>query len=997
MLHQLKSRRFGKTGKRVLSAVLCAAVVSGAPVSAFASSSSSVSPSCDEAYYGTLDYYGNLTDGGVVKSYRLNGVSTIHDYGTYDKVINMTDSVKPTISGGKVTFDFSNDKDKPDAFYFEGKTSKPFQNLPWTVKISYRLNGADAKAEDLAGKTGLVEINVDIVPQSSASDYFKNNLVLVGMSSFNANDIVSLEAEGAQVQLLGNLRTVTFLALPGEEQHISIRVGSNSFSCDGLTFLAVPATLSQLGKISTLQKDKSKVENSYQAICNSLDVVLNTMEGMSGSLEKSAEGLDELNRARAIVSAGRSSVSSSMDSALSGLDVFASTLKPLAGGVDAAEKVLSDMAPQLASLTSSADSVKSQLSNIRTAISNVQGDMNQLSGLSKAAGASVSGAKRIVAGAQMDLATLSADLKGLRSSLSGLNDTVSLISGDLPTSSSSELLKLLRAEAQPISGLKTKVDNVNAAYTQYEALKEAQPALSGLSFKDFLAKDTDLKNLPAVEAGAKAGEAAALWDLEQEFNSSAKLDNILNEVEKLYDTNIPALQEQAKTIAALHDTAYPAYLKAAGKTEKEIPFQQFLMTGLNSVTGKTNLSELDAGKASRFWNLMQDFGGTSRFEEFLSRASKIYRDDLCLDQLEQANQIASQYQQAVKQYPSLTLAQFLQQAAAKQGISLSSTDAAEQATEIQQLLQLEKKMAADSDKNHTLESYLNQIQSVIDAGNTDIRTIDTQIEKINTAVNAMKAAIIPVLSSLEDVSGTLAEPGLIGDIRQMNTLLGSLLSALDLHKNDIPAAVSSINGLGTAVSGLSGSLESSLDTFEALNSTVSQRLPQVSGALDNMKKASQGAEAAITGVDSALRSIKSLAEQSSPQMDSGAEKTLTGISDTLRRAAQGLSQTGTLRSAKQTLTDLIDEEWKAHTGGEDNLLNMDASAQPVSLTSGQNETPKSIQFVLRTKEIKASQTTEKRSTTTSQQKAPSSSGGFWQRFGGIFVGLWNGFIGLFQH
>ena len=32
-----------------------------------------VAPTCDEAYYATLDYYGNLLDGSVVKSYALNG------------------------------------------------------------------------------------------------------------------------------------------------------------------------------------------------------------------------------------------------------------------------------------------------------------------------------------------------------------------------------------------------------------------------------------------------------------------------------------------------------------------------------------------------------------------------------------------------------------------------------------------------------------------------------------------------------------------------------------------------------------------------------------------------------------------------------------------------------------------------------------------------------------------------------------------------------------
>ena len=39
-----------------------------------------VSPTCDEAYYATMDYYGNLTEGSVVKSYAMNGVNKLTDY-----------------------------------------------------------------------------------------------------------------------------------------------------------------------------------------------------------------------------------------------------------------------------------------------------------------------------------------------------------------------------------------------------------------------------------------------------------------------------------------------------------------------------------------------------------------------------------------------------------------------------------------------------------------------------------------------------------------------------------------------------------------------------------------------------------------------------------------------------------------------------------------------------------------------------------------------------
>ena len=48
-------------------------------------------------------YYGNLTEGSVVKSYTVNGASSLTDYGDYDEIVNLTDDRVPTsAAGGKV-------------------------------------------------------------------------------------------------------------------------------------------------------------------------------------------------------------------------------------------------------------------------------------------------------------------------------------------------------------------------------------------------------------------------------------------------------------------------------------------------------------------------------------------------------------------------------------------------------------------------------------------------------------------------------------------------------------------------------------------------------------------------------------------------------------------------------------------------------------------------------------------------------------------------------
>ena len=148
-------KRSPGTGPRALALCLAGALTASLALPAAAAEpiGDNVTPTYDEAYYATLDYYCNLMEGSVVKSYTLNGATALTDCGTYDQVVNLTDGTLPVTRNGVTEFRFDQ---APSHFYFEGRTAEPFQNLPWTLSISYTLNGVAVRAEDLAGRTGVV-------------------------------------------------------------------------------------------------------------------------------------------------------------------------------------------------------------------------------------------------------------------------------------------------------------------------------------------------------------------------------------------------------------------------------------------------------------------------------------------------------------------------------------------------------------------------------------------------------------------------------------------------------------------------------------------------------------------------------------------------------------------------------------------------------------------------------------------------------------------------
>lgn len=376
-----------KTAKRQLlrvgSCTLSALMVLGSiPAAAIRDG---VTATYDEAYYAMTDYYGNLTDGSVVKSYRTNGIATLTDYGDYDEIINLTDGTAPARNGGMTTFRLD-EKALPGTFYFEGKTTKPFQQLPWTISMSYTLNGVPTKAEDLAGQAGVVEIRLDIVPNGRASEYARNNYTLEAMAIFNQDDILSLEAPGAQVQLIGNLRAVLFLGLPGEECHYTIRVGSDDFSFGGMTFLMVPATLSQLEEIAKLSERKDDLEDNYNKLSGSIDSLLDAMTAMTGSLNASANGLEQLNKARGIFSDGKGVIYSGTDALREDLSNLADVLEPVEGQIEALSKTISDSKSTLRSMTNTVFDLKGDLKDVESALRDLEDGTGDVKALLRASG-----------------------------------------------------------------------------------------------------------------------------------------------------------------------------------------------------------------------------------------------------------------------------------------------------------------------------------------------------------------------------------------------------------------------------------------------------------------------------------------------------------------------------------------------------------------------------------------------------------------------------------
>ena len=276
----------------------------------------------DEAVYINLDYYGVPETTRIVKGVSLNGHTSFTDYGDYSAVYNMSTYDQPTLADGSVSW--SLEGDGLNRFYYEciPADSTSIQ-LPWNFDVSYKLNGVPVEAQACAGANGLVEITVHATPNDAASDYYKNNMMLLCGTGIDMSEALSIEAPGAQVQSLGTYKLVLFLGLPGEESTFTIRIGSNDFESMGLLLFMAPATMSSLDILSDLRDIKDRMGGAGDSLYEGLISMLDTLQSMQSGLNVLSGGLSGIDTVRQQLIADRGTLDPQTDAALEALEGLA--------------------------------------------------------------------------------------------------------------------------------------------------------------------------------------------------------------------------------------------------------------------------------------------------------------------------------------------------------------------------------------------------------------------------------------------------------------------------------------------------------------------------------------------------------------------------------------------------------------------------------------------------------------------------------------------------
>lgn len=272
----------------------------------------------DETVYINMDYYGAPTNTRIVKGVNLNGHTEFTDFGDYKDVYNMSTFDEPTLKEGSVYWKLDTDKNR---FYYECIPNDTVNiQMPWNFDVSYKLNGVPVEADQCAGASGTIQMDIHAVPNTYASDYYKNNMMLVCATGIDMSKALSIDAPGAQIQSFGTYKLVMFMGLPGEENTFTVRIGSNDFESMGLIMFMTPATTSALDIMSSMRDIKDRLKNSGDNLYTGVSSMLSTMQAVQGSLSSMSTGISGIDQVRKQLIKDRGTLDPRTDAALNALN-----------------------------------------------------------------------------------------------------------------------------------------------------------------------------------------------------------------------------------------------------------------------------------------------------------------------------------------------------------------------------------------------------------------------------------------------------------------------------------------------------------------------------------------------------------------------------------------------------------------------------------------------------------------------------------------------------
>lgn len=199
-----------KSMKKTVPALLSGTLLLTSIVSAVAAETPEKPSEKEEVIYINLDAGGKVKD---VYAVNIFGTGEITDYGDYSSV-QMLNSTEPiSQSDDKITF-FSEE----DKAYYQGNLENV--EIPWNISLRYYLDGIEHSADEIAGKSGKLEIRFQVTENPACSGTFFEDYALQASFTLDTEQCSDISAPDATIANVGSSKQqAAYLYHPSRRRH----------------------------------------------------------------------------------------------------------------------------------------------------------------------------------------------------------------------------------------------------------------------------------------------------------------------------------------------------------------------------------------------------------------------------------------------------------------------------------------------------------------------------------------------------------------------------------------------------------------------------------------------------------------------------------------------------------------------------------------------------------------------------------------------------------
>ncbi|MGN0165438.1 MAG: hypothetical protein ACI39R_04585 [Lachnospiraceae bacterium] len=406
--------------------------------------------------------YINLTaDGSVKEVYAVNifGKGSITDYGNYSYVelLNTTDPI--SMSGDCITFTSSVDR-----VYYKGTMESTV--IPWNISIKFFIDGKEYSADDVAGKSGKLEIRFSVTENEGATGDFFDSYALQANFTLDTEKCSNIVAPDGTLANVGSKKQISYTMLPGEGIDTVITADVTNFEMEAVSINGVPLSMNievddeeLMSQVSELIEAVSVLNDGAGELKDGADELKDGVESeLKPGTEELYDGADILYEGMTQLQDGSQTLWEGTESIKDGASQLYEGSDSLNQGITLINEGLNELNEKSSELTGGSKSMKGALLMIQEQLGDVSASTEQLDEL-------VNGSAMIMEG------------------IDDLNDAIVMLEANVSFQSYKEAMKingldvdeLQKSNVKTVAALNNQIEEIDG---QVDTLLEQEAALN---------------------------------------------------------------------------------------------------------------------------------------------------------------------------------------------------------------------------------------------------------------------------------------------------------------------------------------------------------------------------------------------------------------------------------------------------------------------------------------------------------------------------------------